>query len=59
MDIETNDQNTVAGLVRKSNRILASISTHKFPFDFFPNTIYTKEELIAKLEELSTTEIVT
>ncbi len=37
------DELTVAGLIRKSNRILASISTHKFPFDFFPDTINVEE----------------
>lgn len=37
------DKNLVAGLVRKSNRILASISSHKFPFDFFPDTINVEE----------------
>lgn len=37
------DKNLVAGLVRKSNRILATISTHNFPFDFFPDTINVEE----------------
>lgn len=37
------DKNLVAGLVRKSNRILSTISTHKFPFDFFPDTINVEE----------------
>jgi len=37
------EKNVVAGLVRKSNRILSTISTHKFPFDFFPNTINVEE----------------
>lgn len=37
------DKIIVAGLVRKSNRILASISTHKFPFDLFPDTITIEE----------------
>ena len=37
------DKVVVAGLIRKSNRILASISTHKFPFDFFPDTINVEE----------------
>ncbi|MCX6816625.1 MAG: hypothetical protein NTZ93_02090 [Candidatus Beckwithbacteria bacterium] len=72
----------VENLVKKSNRILVSISSHAFPLDIFPDTInieegriieglrifenkqidtfnYTKKELIAKLEELSTTRIVT
>ena len=37
------DKIVVAGLVRKSNRILASIRTHKFPLDFFPDTITLEE----------------
>lgn len=37
------DKIVVASLVRKSNRILASISTHKFPIDFFPDTINVEE----------------
>jgi hypothetical protein len=37
------DKNLVAGLVKKSNRILATISSHKFPFDFFPDTINVEE----------------
>lgn len=37
------DKSLVAGLVRKSNRILATISTHRFPFDFFPDTINIEE----------------
>lgn len=37
------DKIVVAGLIRKSNRILASISTHKFPFDLFPDTINVEE----------------
>lgn len=36
-------KNIVAELVKKSNRILATISTHRFPFDFFPNTINVEE----------------
>lgn len=34
---------TVAGLVKKSNRILLSISSHGFPFDLFPSTINVEE----------------
>lgn len=34
---------TVADLVKKSNRILVSISTHRFPFDLFPDTINVEE----------------
>jgi hypothetical protein len=37
------DNRIVANLVKKSNRILVSISTHAFPFDFFPNTINIEE----------------
>jgi len=37
------DSILLAGLVRKSNRILASIRTHKFPFDPFPDTINVED----------------
>lgn len=37
------EKNLVAGLVKKSNRILVTISSHKFPFDFFPDTINVEE----------------
>jgi hypothetical protein len=37
------DKNIVAGLVKKSNRILATISSHKFPIDLFPDTINVEE----------------
>lgn len=37
------DRNSVAELVKKSNRILISISTHKLPFDFFPDTLNVEE----------------
>jgi len=37
------DKKLVAGLVKKSNRILATLSSHAFPFDFFPNTINVEE----------------
>jgi len=37
------DDRIVANLVKKSNRILASISSHAFPFDFFPNAINVEE----------------
>lgn len=37
------DKTVVESLVKKSNRILMSISTHKFPFDFFPDTINVEE----------------
>jgi len=41
--MNVDDKIAVAELVRKSNRILASISTHKFPFDLFPDTINVEE----------------
>lgn len=47
--VETNkkeDGDLVDELVKKSNRILVSISTHRFPFDFFPNTINVEEERV-------------
>ena len=37
------DKGLVAGLVKKSNRILISISTHRFPFDFFPDILNVEE----------------
>ena len=37
------DRNAVEGLVRKSNRILVSISSRGFPFDLFPDTINIEE----------------
>ena len=37
------EKKLVAGLVRKSNRILATISTHGFLFDLFPDTINVEE----------------
>lgn len=37
------DKTVVAGLVRKSNRILVSISSHGFPFDLFPDTVNIEE----------------
>jgi len=41
------DNKTIANLVKKSNRILISISSHALPFDFFPDTINVEEERIA------------
>lgn len=48
MDIKINDpksrdKDLVAGLVRKSNRILATITSLGFPFDWFPDTINIEE----------------
>ena len=40
------DTNIVAGLVKKSNRLLLSISTHRFPIDIFPDTINIEESRI-------------
>jgi len=40
---KSTDKNVVAGLVKKSNRILVSISSHKFPVDFFPDVINVEE----------------
>ncbi len=40
---ERQDDRIVAGLVKKSNRILLSISSHKFPFDPFPDTLNIEE----------------
>jgi hypothetical protein len=37
------DSRTVAKLVKKSNRILLSISSHAFPFDLFPDTVNVEE----------------
>jgi hypothetical protein len=37
------DKEIVADLVKKSNRIIASISTHRFPLDFFPDTLNIEE----------------
>ncbi len=36
----------VANLVKKSNRILISISSHAFPFELFPDTINIEESRI-------------
>lgn len=40
------DNRIIANLVKKSNRILVSISSHKFPVDFFPDTINIEESRI-------------
>lgn len=37
------NKRAVAKLVKKSNRIILSISTHAFPIDLFPNTINIEE----------------
>jgi hypothetical protein len=37
------ENSVVSGLVRKSNRILASIRSHRLPIDLFPDTINVEE----------------
>jgi hypothetical protein len=37
------ENKTVAGLVKKSNRILVSITSHAFPIDLFPDVINVEE----------------
>lgn len=37
------DDIVVDGLLKKSNRILVSISSHAFPIDLFPNTVIVEE----------------
>lgn len=49
------DETTVAGLVKRSNRILTSISTHKLPFDFFPDTINVEEGRLTVITRQFTT----
>lgn len=41
---------TVNDLVRKSNRILVSISSHAFPFDIFPDTLNAEESRITVIK---------
>ncbi len=41
--IAETDKQEVAILVKKSNRILVAISSHRFPFDFFPDTLSVEE----------------
>lgn len=41
---------TVESLIRKSNRILVSISSHAFPIDLFPNTINIEEGRITIID---------
>lgn len=40
----------VADLVKKSNRLLLSISSHAFPFDFFPSTLNIEEGRITVIK---------
>jgi len=44
------DDRTVANLVKKSNRILVSISSHAFPFDPFPDTINVEDGRITIID---------
>ena len=37
------DKNTVKGLIKQSNRILVSISSHALPIDLFPDTLNVEE----------------
>jgi hypothetical protein len=37
------DKKTVENMVKKSNKILINIRSHKLPFDFFPNTMNVEE----------------
>lgn len=47
MEINIKEQKrSVAQLVKKSNRILVSISSHGFPFDLFPDTLNVEESRI-------------
>lgn len=43
---KTKDSDMMADLVNKSNRILMSVSTHSFPFNFFPSTLNIEEKRI-------------
>lgn len=45
-DKQIKDDIVVDNLVKKSNRILVSISSHAFPVDFFPNTLVVEEERV-------------
>ena len=40
---ENIDKRTVENLIKRSNRILVSISSHAFPFDFFPDIVNVEE----------------
>ncbi len=44
------ENETVADLVKKSNRILVSISSHAFPFDPFPNTINVEDTRVTIID---------
>jgi len=40
----------IADLVKKSNRIIATISSHKFPIDLFPDTINVEEGRVTVID---------
>ncbi len=40
---ENIDKRKVANLIKRSNRILVSITSHAFPFDFFPDIVNVEE----------------
>jgi hypothetical protein len=40
------DQQTVNDLVRKSNRVVISLSTNRFPWDFSPSSIIVEESRV-------------
>ena len=44
------DKSLVAGLVKKSNRIIATIYSHKFPIDLFPDTINVEEGRVTVID---------
>jgi hypothetical protein len=44
------DDRIVAKLVKKSNRILVSVSSHSFPIDFFPDTLNIEEGRITIIQ---------
>ncbi len=43
MNKQAIENKVVVGLVKKSNRILATISSHRFPIDLFPDTLNVEE----------------
>ena len=43
---ENLDNSLIAGLEKKSNRIVASITSHRFPIDIFPATINVEENRV-------------
>src|SRR3990172_6838296 len=44
------NNNKVAKLVKRSNRILVTISSHALPFDLFPNIINIEEQRITIID---------